>query len=767
VSYPLGVDIGTTYTAAALWRDRRVQTVPLGDRANAVPSVLFLRQDGEMLIGDTAVRRGLAEPERQAREFKRRMGDDVPVMVGGTGFPAHDLLGRVLRWTVDKVAELQGGPPSHVVLTHPAEWGDYRRGLLVEAARSTGLRSVGLLPEPVAAATWYAAQERVEPGALIGIYDFGGGTFDASVVRKTPTGVEIHGESGGDDSIGGIDFDHALFRHVGAAAGVDVTAYDPADRATAAGLAHLFQSVVDAKEALSTDTETLISVVLPGVARQVLVTRAEFESLIHARVQATVGVFGQVVSRAGVDPTRLHTVLLVGGSSRIPLVRQLLSRELGIRIAVDAHPKYTVSLGAAIAAAPRIVPPPAYRPPPPAAFPPPLPLAMPQPVAVVEQIDLARTGLTGATDIRVPLGPSAVVVRTRDKTGSQSRGRWTALATMAAVALVGAGVVYFVTRGDDGQPSPVGPSQVAQPSTAPAAGTLRLSGTMITAPDGADAVRSVAFSPSGQQVAVGLSDRQQPRAWLAGVPVEVPFENQGAVVDVVAGAGKLVAVGWTGTGPARRPAVWTSGDGRAWVLVPPAGEVGPGSPVKELTAVAVAPDGRLLAFGVDRGTDRVDGDVAVLASGDGVGWTRVPAVGLSGPGPQSVVRVARVSDGLVAVGAALAGARQGPAMWASADGVTWVQSPYVPDGAPTMTGVAQVDGMLWACGSVGTSDKPAVGCWRQPSRQKWERWEVVPESGTPVPLYGYGLVNTPAGLLLTGVGRLNSTTDATVWTLFP
>src|SRR5213078_263616 len=148
--------------------------------------------------------------------------------------------------------------------------------------------------------------------------------------------------------------------------------------------------------------------------------------LIRAQVEGTVGVFGQVVRRAGVEPSALHAVLLVGGSSRIPLVRQLLSRELGIRVAVDAHPKYTVSLGAAIAAAPRVSGPrisapgfsgrgfsgpPPVRPGPAAARP-----------EVSAPVDLIRTGLTGTPDVPVPVvltltppgsGRPPEVVRTR------------------------------------------------------------------------------------------------------------------------------------------------------------------------------------------------------------------------------------------------------------------------------------------------------------------------------------------------------------------
>ena len=82
-----------------------------------------------------------------------------------------------------------------------------------------------------------------------------------------------------------------------------------------------------------------------------------------------------------------------------------------------------------------------------------------------------------------------------------------------------------------------------------------------------------------------------------------------------------------------------------------------------------------------------------------------------------------------------------------------------------MTGVAQTpDGALWACGAVGATDKPAVGCWKQADRQRWERWDVTAESGSPAPLYSYGLITTPTAIVLTGVGRSGSTTDASVWT---
>jgi molecular chaperone DnaK len=839
VTYPLGVDIGTTYTAAALWREGRVQTVPLGNRANAVPSVLFLREDSTFLVGEAASRRGITNPDRQAREFKRRMGDDVPILVGGRGYTAHQLTGEVLKWSLARVAELQGGPPQQVVLTHPASWGDYRKNLLVQAAMMSGLREVGLLPEPVAAATWYASQERIEAGSLIGIYDFGGGTFDASVVRKTSTGVEIHGEAGGDDSIGGIDFDHALFRHVGRQAGVDVAQLDFTDPVVSSAMAQIFSSVVEAKEALSADTEVVVPVVLPGVSRQVLITRPEFEDLIRQRVLGTVGVFGQVVRRAGIDPSKLHGVLLVGGSSRIPLVRQLLSSELGIRVALDAHPKYTVSLGAAIAAAPRVVgarsaggfaPPGPVRPmaPPPRrpvqnpvgfhsrpSFAPPpghgpgqrsqsaIPMSPNGPApAVSEQVDLARSGLTGITDIRTvlasmqPLEPVTMTpppnrqqfaqVRTRDPQigggGGAGRGRLIALLVVVVILAVVAALIYFVINnsqqtGGQEQPSTDAPTQIAGP---PAVGKITLAGQpLVVEPEGVDEMIGVTRRGNGDVIAVGASENRKARAWVSKgngpfKASEVPVDQQGEMRDVAVLGSTVVAVGWTGTGQTTRAAVWTSADGVKWNLLPPQGDFTPTSGFKRLTAVTVG-DGRLVAVGRDDRADRTEGDAAVYTSTDGSTWQAVDGVtGLSGSGPQDVEKMTRAADGsFVAVGSVLAGAKRGPAVWFSKDGVKWDLSPYTPgpaEGSPNLKGVVKLsDGTLVVCGSVGTGQPPPLSCWSQAKDQNWERWNVATGSGVPRGFFLNGMAAGDGGkAVVVGIGQATvdgrNVNDAAVWT---
>jgi molecular chaperone DnaK len=354
VTYALGVDVGTTYTAAAIWRDGKAETVPLGDRALAIPSALYLKADGGMLIGEAANRRGVLEPDRLARGFKRRLGDDAPLLLGDEQLSAPELTGHLIRWVVEKVSEREGGPPAHVTLTCPATWGDYRRQLMRQAAEAAQLTQVGLLPEPVAAAVYYASQERLAVGALVAVYDLGGGTFDASVVVKTDGGFELRGQPGGDETIGGTDFDQLVMDHVGSVLRQPWTLLDTADPAVLAGLAQVRDQAVAAKEALSSDTDATIPVILPGLTRDVRLTRGEFESAIRIPVLRTVDTLAQTIEAAGVTPQELTAVLLVGGSSRIPLVSRLLAGELGVQVAVDAHPKYAVCLGAAISAATRL-----------------------------------------------------------------------------------------------------------------------------------------------------------------------------------------------------------------------------------------------------------------------------------------------------------------------------------------------------------------------------------------------------------------------------
>ena len=363
-TYGLGVDLGTTYTAAAIWRDGRAESVPLGLRAHTVPSVLFLREDGVLLVGEAAARRGATEPERVAREFKREFGSDVPLFLGDREITAEELAGQLLRWVVETVTEREGGPPAHVTLTHPASWRRHRTGLLVTAAEQAGLTDVGLLAEPVAAAAYHASTERLAPGKVLAVYDLGGGTFDATVVRKTGAGFAVAGEPGGDDRLGGVDFDQVVLDHIATTLGPAWRTLDLEDDAVLAALARVREQAVEAKEALSVDVEASVPVILPGITREVRITRGEFEAAVRIPLLRSVDVLAQALASAGANPATVHAVLLVGGSSRIPLVSQLIATELRIPVALDAHPKYAICLGAAIAAGARLAPKGAHRLPP-------------------------------------------------------------------------------------------------------------------------------------------------------------------------------------------------------------------------------------------------------------------------------------------------------------------------------------------------------------------------------------------------------------------
>jgi molecular chaperone DnaK (HSP70) len=157
--------------------------VTLGDRTVVAPSVVYAREDGTLMTGDAAARRSVVDLGRIARGFKRRLGDPTPVMLGETPHSVAALLACVLRDVVRTVIDTEGANPRGVLLTHPANWGPYRRELFAEVPRLAGLDDVRTVTEPEAAAAYYAAYRNLGDGAVVAVYDLGGGTFDSTVVR--------------------------------------------------------------------------------------------------------------------------------------------------------------------------------------------------------------------------------------------------------------------------------------------------------------------------------------------------------------------------------------------------------------------------------------------------------------------------------------------------------------------------------------------------------------------------------------------------------
>lgn len=347
VTYRLGIDVGTTFTAAAVRRAGRTSLLPLGQHGAEIPSVLFLRENGTFAVGEAAERRGLAQPQRLVREFKRRTGDPTPVLLAGSPFSPHALTAELLQHVVGIATEREGGPPSAVVLTHPAHWGPHKLEQLQHAVELADLPTgTALCPEPVAALLGYAQVRPVDLDAVYAVYDLGGGTFDAAVVTSGVQGVRLRGRPAGVDQLGGVDFDDALFHEVLRRAGVvgDDLAEDPA---VGAALARLRRDCVAAKEALSDEHDITLAVTVPVLHASVRVTRADFEDLVRPTLTETVTALHRALASAEVAPDDLDGVLLAGGSSRIPLVTELLAAELGRPLLRDAHPKHLVPLGAA------------------------------------------------------------------------------------------------------------------------------------------------------------------------------------------------------------------------------------------------------------------------------------------------------------------------------------------------------------------------------------------------------------------------------------
>ena len=347
MAYVLGVDLGTTFSAAAIAAENGTTVVTLGTRTAAIPSIIFLREDGVLLFGEAAERRGVAQPERVAREFKRRFGDETPLLLAGSPYSADALSAHLLRHIAEQVALEQGGPPAAVVITHPATYGPYKRELLEEAVRLAALEDATLLTEPEAAAIHYATSERVSAGDLIAVYDLGGGTFDAAVVRRNDDGFVLVGTPEGIERFGGIDIDHAIFGHVATTIGDAISALDRRDPSTRVALAQLREACRQAKETLSTDTEAIVPVMLPSKHTEVRLTRLEFETMITPRLVETVAVLQRSIRSAGVSDKDVSRVLLVGGCSRIPLVADLVRDLIGRPVALDANPKHAIALGAA------------------------------------------------------------------------------------------------------------------------------------------------------------------------------------------------------------------------------------------------------------------------------------------------------------------------------------------------------------------------------------------------------------------------------------
>ncbi|TDC77279.1 Hsp70 family protein [Micromonospora sp. KC606] len=352
--YVLGIDIGCTTTAAAVARRwgaewSTPEAVALRAGSATVPSTLHLSAGGAMTVGAPAV----GGDGRTVRCFPHRIGDEVPVVVGGDAYPAQTLTAVLAGWVAEQARVAEGAPAEAVVVSHPAGWGTHRRELLHRALTELGLPRVTLLPAPVTIAEYHAARDF--PGTLAAVYRLGGENFEAALVRRHHDGT--YGTVGLARSLpgcGGADLTEELADHVRA-----VLARGPATtgRVGVDIPPHQLTMACDrAKHELTVATETDVVLDLPSGPTRVPVSRAQFEELVRPTVAMTVDLLIRAVHNAGLTPAELDGVLLAGGSARLPLVAELLGAAVPCPVQVGPDPELAVAVGAALAAGQVVAP---------------------------------------------------------------------------------------------------------------------------------------------------------------------------------------------------------------------------------------------------------------------------------------------------------------------------------------------------------------------------------------------------------------------------
>ncbi|GAA0927474.1 hypothetical protein GCM10009557_93470 [Virgisporangium ochraceum] len=334
-SHRLGIDYGTTHTVAYLetgdGSGNRAQPL-LFDSSPLLSSAVFADPSGRLLTGRDSERSARLDPTRYEPNPKRRI-DEAIILLGNDEFPVARVISAVLARVASEASRFTGGAPVQAVLTHPANWGTHRKDVLVQAAAAAGLTSVTVVPEPVAAAAHFTGVlgRTVDPGEALAVYDFGAGTFDASLVRLRPDGAWELLASEGLDDVGGLDLDAALVDQIGrVVAQRDPQRWhqlvNPSDTQGRRASRTFWDDVRAAKEQLSRTPTAAVHV--PLFDTDTHLTREEFEAAARPLLDRTVALTASLVERA--RPTRLAGVYMVGGARRIPLIATLLHQRLGV-----------------------------------------------------------------------------------------------------------------------------------------------------------------------------------------------------------------------------------------------------------------------------------------------------------------------------------------------------------------------------------------------------------------------------------------------------
>ena len=344
----IGIDLGTTNSCVAVMEGGQPVVIPNSEGARTTPSIVGFTKSGERLIGETAKRQAITNPDNTVMSIKREMGSNFKVKIEDKNYSPQEISAMVLQKLKTDAESYLGEKVTQAVITVPAYFTDSQRQATKDAGKIAGLEVMRIINEPTSAALAYGLDNEKEQKILV--YDLGGGTFDVSVIDIGDGVIEVLATSG-NNKLGGDDFDECLMKYVVAEfkklEGIDLSNDKMA-------MQRVRDAAEKAKKELSTVTTTNIN--LPFITSNqdgpkhldVTVTRAKFDELTAALVEKTIDPVKTALKDAGVNAGELSKVLLVGGSTRIPAVQDAVKRITGKDPFKGINPDECVALGASI-----------------------------------------------------------------------------------------------------------------------------------------------------------------------------------------------------------------------------------------------------------------------------------------------------------------------------------------------------------------------------------------------------------------------------------
>ncbi|WP_238653506.1 molecular chaperone DnaK [Paenibacillus piscarius] len=350
MSKVIGIDLGTTNSCVAVMEGGEAVVIPNPEGARTTPSVVGFKKDGERIVGETAKRQAITNPDRTIASIKRHMGTNHKESIDGKDYSAQEISAMILQKLKSDAEAYLGQPVTQAVITVPAYFNDSQRQATKDAGKIAGLEVLRIVNEPTAAALAYGLEKSEDQTILV--YDLGGGTFDVSILELGDGFFEVKATSG-DNRLGGDDFDQLVMDYLVAEfkkeQGIDLSK----DKAA---VQRLKDAAEKAKKELSGVLTTTVSLpfitVVDGVPQhlEINLTRAKFDELTASLVERTLGPTRQALSDAGMTPADLDKIVLVGGSTRIPAVQDAIKKLTGKEPHKGVNPDEVVALGAAVQA---------------------------------------------------------------------------------------------------------------------------------------------------------------------------------------------------------------------------------------------------------------------------------------------------------------------------------------------------------------------------------------------------------------------------------